>query len=90
MEITSETGWEGFRLLRKSKLIERESTFILMERAYALANELGHSVYDCLYLALAEQEAATLVTADRKFYERVKAGTYANLIAWVEEPPREG
>lgn len=34
--------------------------------ALALALRLDHSVYDCLYIALAMQEAAPLVTADAK------------------------
>ena len=38
----------------------------LAPRAAALARELDHPVYDCLYLALAEAEDAPLVTADRR------------------------
>ncbi len=34
--------------------------------ALALACHLDHPVYDCLYLALARREAATLLTADRR------------------------
>ncbi len=36
----------------------------LRVRALALAIELGHPIYDCFYLALAERENAPLVTAD--------------------------
>ena len=42
------------------------STVELAERATALAIELGHPIYDCFYLALAERERAPLVSADRK------------------------
>ena len=38
----------------------------LQVEALALAIHFNHSVYDCVYLALARREAATLVTADRK------------------------
>ena len=38
------------------------------------AHELGHPVYDCLYLALAEREQALVVTADRVFAARVGGG----------------
>ena len=38
----------------------------LIEQALAIAIKLNHSIYDCFYLALAEREKATLVTADRK------------------------
>jgi len=34
------------------------------ERAIELAIGLGHPIYDCFYLALAERENAPLVTAD--------------------------
>lgn len=89
-EITPEEGWQGFSLFIQSIPIQLDSSDTLMERAYQLGNELWHSVYDCIYLALAEKENAILVTADRKLYERVKASPYANSIAWVEELPFEG
>lgn len=38
----------------------------LIPTALALALRLNHSVYDCLYIATALQEAAPLVTADAK------------------------
>lgn len=46
--------------------------------AFALAQELAHSVYDCVYLALAEDLDLPLITADRRFaaaaqgYQRVR------------------
>jgi predicted nucleic acid-binding protein len=39
----------------------------LLIRALAIAVELDHPVYDCLYLACAESVDATLVTADDHF-----------------------
>ena len=38
----------------------------LQAEALALASHLDHPVYDCLYLALARREAATLLTADQR------------------------
>lgn len=46
----------------------------LMRDAIALAFELQHAVYDCLYLALARSEGGTLVTADRAFARAVTNG----------------
>jgi predicted nucleic acid-binding protein len=46
----------------------------LAARTFAIAAELRHPAYDCFYLALAEARDATLVTADRRFADRL-AGT---------------
>jgi predicted nucleic acid-binding protein len=46
-----------------SRLVSAEP---LLRRAFALAASIDHPVYDCLYLALAEREAADLVTADAR------------------------
>jgi predicted nucleic acid-binding protein len=43
-----------------------------LEGAIALATELRHSLYDCLYLALALDERVPLVTADGRFVEVVR------------------
>ena len=41
----------------------------LHAEALALAAHLDHPVVDCLYLALARREAATLITADRRLQQ---------------------
>ena len=46
----------------------------LAARALGIARRLGHPVYDCFYLALAEQANASFVTADSRLLERL-AGT---------------
>lgn len=38
----------------------------LMPRAFSLSSAVRIGVYDCIYVALAEREGATLVTADDK------------------------
>lgn len=43
-------------------------------RAAQLAEQLDHSVYDCLYLALAEAEADVLITADARLERKARAG----------------
>jgi len=87
-EISAEIGWQGYELIFQGKPIQLFDTKSLIRPAYHLAVELNHAVYDCYYLALAQQQNAVVVTADRKFYDRVQAGVYARLIAWVEEPPK--
>ena len=47
---------------------------VFAARVLTIAEILRHPVYDCFYLALAEEVAAPLVTADRRLVQRV-AGT---------------
>ena len=44
----------------------------VFEHALALACELRHPAYDCLYIATARLREAPLVTADRRLIERCK------------------
>lgn len=44
---------------------------LLMDVAIRLACDLGHPVYDCLYLALADSLDTAVVTADQKFANKV-------------------
>ena len=36
----------------------------LLPRAYEIAEQMGETVYDCLYVALAEREGCELLSAD--------------------------
>lgn len=45
----------------------------LLAAAVRLGLELGHPVYDCLYLALARELGTQLVTADGRFITRLAA-----------------
>jgi predicted nucleic acid-binding protein len=55
---------------------------ILLPSAMRVAGELGHSIYDCFYLAAALLRDSTLVTADRRFAAKVASHPY--LAARVE------
>jgi predicted nucleic acid-binding protein len=48
----------------------------LARRATAIAGQLDHPVYDCLYLALAEAEEAELVTSDMRFLGKVRTTSW--------------
>ena len=50
----------------------------LVQRAAQLAVEVGHPVYDCLYLACAEATASALVTADQRLADKA-AGRWPNI-----------
>jgi predicted nucleic acid-binding protein len=55
----------------------------LAAAALSLAADLGHPAYDCLYLALAMQQAAQVVTCDRRFADVVKAHPYLAQRVWL-------
>lgn len=60
---------------------EAAATDDLIGPAIDLMNRLQHPVYDCLYLALAEREGLSLVTADqRQFAAARKARIEARLL----------
>jgi predicted nucleic acid-binding protein len=44
----------------------------LLPDAFRIACEVGHPVYDAVFLALAERRQARLVTADAKFYRKIR------------------
>ena len=61
-------------------------TIELMSDAFRLSFRLRHAVYDCVYLALAIRRGATLVTADRKFFNAARRGRldgHLRLLEWM-------
>ena len=52
----------------------------LANRAFVLAVQYNHPVYDCLYLALAERDSFTLVTDDAKLVTVAKRAKLAGLV----------
>ena len=59
----------------------------LVEAALEIADGLRQSVYDSLYLALAERRECRLVTADRRFRDAVMDSALAARMLWVAEAP---
>ena len=57
----------------------------LLAAALDLAISLHQTVYDCLYLALAEKRNSVMVTADRRFHEVVSASVWADRSVWIED-----
>lgn len=49
-----------------------------MRRALQMAMEMRHPVYDCLYLALAEDRRTYVVTDDRRFFTAGSAAGFAD------------
>jgi len=65
-EITAEEAGKWFSDLRKAPVASLPIEPHL-EQALKLAIEIGHPIYDCLYLALALRHQTHVVTADRRF-----------------------
>jgi predicted nucleic acid-binding protein len=57
----------------------------LFRPAYTLARQTHQSLYDCMYLALAETINGQVVTADRKFHTAITKGQYGQRVLWVED-----
>ncbi len=58
-----------------------------LRRAVAMVSELNHSVYDCLYLAGAEALNATVITADRRFLQKLRGTKYENRAFFLTDLP---
>lgn len=55
----------------------------LVLSAYELAAQTGRSVYDSLYLALAVQESALMVTADERLVNALQDSPLAAFVLWL-------
>ena len=60
-------------------VVEYRRTDALVPRAMAIALALGHPIYDCFYLALAEHEGSLVVTADQRLSTRLAGSPLARL-----------
>ncbi len=86
-ELTRADGKTILKELRDLPL-QRHVDERLFPAAYELAVDTRRSLYDCLYLALAEAVDGRMVTADRKFYDALARGSYGRRLLWVEYLPR--
>ena len=86
-ELTREDGKTILKELRhlpyQQHAVER-----LFPAAYELALDTRQSLYDCLYLALAEAIDGRMITADLKFYQALTSGPYTHRLLWVEDLAR--
>ena len=62
-----------FDLLRTAPVTIIDHDDELEARALALALELAHPVYDCVYLALAERTKRRVITADTRLLKRLSS-----------------
>jgi predicted nucleic acid-binding protein len=73
-----------FTLLQAAPVTLVDHDDALEARALHLALALGHPVYDCVYLALAERMGRILVTADSRFLKALKATPYASQVVALD------
>lgn len=71
-----------------ASLVERaigswRQTGDLLEAALSLSIALDHVIYDCLYLALAKEIGATLITADKRLLTVAPKGWAVALGEWT-------
>ena len=85
-ELTPRDGEMIFRELKRPPL-QRHADDRLFAAAYQLALDTRRSLYDCLYLALAEVIDGIMVTADHKFFTSLTNGPYGRRVMWVEDLP---
>jgi predicted nucleic acid-binding protein len=84
------TRAEGDVILKELKHLplQRHADEQLFPAAYQLALVTQRSLYDCLYLALAEAVDGAMITADHKFYSSLRGTLYGRRMLWVEDPPQ--
>lgn len=83
-ELSAEDVADVFRAFSRVP-IDLTSSQALRQTAFDAARETRRSFYDCLYLALAVESGSLLVTAGRRFYNAIKATSWAPHCAWIEE-----
>lgn len=81
--IDFEVAQEQFRDFLALAIHQSEDADDLVTSAMDLASKLNVTVYDALYLALADQLGSALVTADRQLYD--KARSTLPHTTWVED-----
>lgn len=55
------------------------------DAALDLSLSLSHAIYDCYFLAMAEAQGTFLVTADRRFADKVKSTSLSPLVLVLGE-----
>ena len=58
----------------------------ILGQAAKLAIELAHPIYDCLYLACIDERQDALVTADKRFFNKIKDTRFGNRIRFLDDP----
>ncbi|MGH8591053.1 MAG: type II toxin-antitoxin system VapC family toxin, partial [Gammaproteobacteria bacterium] len=65
--------------------LEVRSSDTLLASAWTIAEEFHQTMYDSLYLALAESQGNRLVTADHRFYNSLKDSRLGPMLLTVDD-----
>lgn len=71
----------------KTMPIQFHESRMMIDPSFALADQVGSSLYDGLFLALTLRLGGQLVTADEKLFKKLRASQYAASVRWVADPP---
>ena len=75
-ELSRAQARDAWHDLTQAPVISRPATPDSLGPALGLAQDIGHPVYDCLYLSLALAEKCCVITADKRFADVVKDHPY--------------
>jgi predicted nucleic acid-binding protein len=83
-QITPEQAQAGLKsILEQISLIERDADSA--EAALSVGCELNYAPYDCFYLALAMRRTVPLVTADKRFINRLAGTRYESHVVHLSD-----
>ena len=74
---------ERMRVLMRAPVVETRIATLMM-RAFAISLAYAVTIYDSLYVALADARGIPFVTADKRLIDRISVGaTSKNCIVWI-------
>ena len=85
-ELTEDEG-RAVRALVARVPLEVHPSGGLVDAAFEIALSTERSIYDSLYIALAERQGCRVYTADRRLYNATRGGPLAHRLAWIEDIP---
>lgn len=83
-ELTVEEARLICAALGKQPILISPSSLVI-EPALEIALDTGRTVYNGCYLALAMLTACQLVTADRRLFNSLQGGPYAQYLLWIAD-----
>lgn len=83
-ELSADDAWDVAAAILGTPMVVYGSR-PLLPQALRIALATGRTVYDSLYLGLADSLGCPLVTADRRFRNAVALTSFKTSLAWIED-----